>query len=270
MEIEGKAKEGKYVREWYMTPQDLMARNINNYFNGRSEDLVSKSKIAKAAIDAMMQDVNECEQYLYTISDENWLKFCLFFNECVNEYGTVDENLHYFRIKLNRAPATLDEMINLINSTSNINDKWIMCSPYKGRFHMFGDDGAYNVKFISSNTTNNIYEAVYDKNGNIITENDNYGKNMGTYNYASSSKQAKKHTKYDVKTYEDMKNTSQDYLHKNDKEDPDDNVISHHPADKNDITKVDINAQNHYIKVCNAIGIDYEKLIKEDFSDKCY
>ena len=49
-----------------------------------------------------------------------------------------------------------------------------------------------------------------------------------------------------------------------------DNVINHRPADKNDITKVDINAQNHYIKVCNDIGIDYEELIKNDFSDKCY
>ena len=49
--------------------------------------------------------------------------------------------------------------------------------------------------FISSNNTDNIYEAVYDKNGNIITENNDYGKNMGTYNYASSSKHKKKHNK---------------------------------------------------------------------------
>ena len=75
---------------------------------------------------------------------------------------------------------------------------------------MFGETGAYNIKFISSNNTDNIYEAVYDKDGNIITEINDYGKNMGTYNYASSSKHPKKHTDYDVKTYERMMNTFND------------------------------------------------------------
>ena len=97
----------------------------------------------------MMQDVNTYEDYTFTVSDENWLNFCLFFNECVQTYDAINEELHYFRLKLNRAPATLEEMIDLINSTPNINDKWIMCSPYKGRYHMYGDDGAHNIKFIS-------------------------------------------------------------------------------------------------------------------------
>jgi len=56
----------------------------------------------------MMKDVNDCEKYLFLVSDENWLRFCEFFNECVMEYGTVDEELHYFRLKLNRAPETLE------------------------------------------------------------------------------------------------------------------------------------------------------------------
>jgi hypothetical protein len=42
--------------------------------------------------------------------------------QIVLEYGTVDEKLHYFRLKLNHAPETLEEMIKLINSTSNIDD----------------------------------------------------------------------------------------------------------------------------------------------------
>lgn len=223
--------------------------------------------INKNKLDIMMNDVNNCP-YTYLVSDENWLNFCLFFNECVDDYGKVDSALHYFRLKLNRAPETLQEMIDLINSTPDVNDKWIMCSPQKGRFHMFGDGGAYNIKFISSNNTYNIYEAVYDKNGNIITENDDYGKNMGTYNYASSSKQAGSHQIYDVDTYNKYGNTFLDPTPVPKAED--DNVINHRPADKRDITKVDINAQNHYIKVCNDIGIAYEKLIKKNFSDKCY
>ena len=42
--------------------------------------------------------------------------------QIVLEYSTVDEKLHYFRLKLNHAPETLEEMIRLINSTSNIDD----------------------------------------------------------------------------------------------------------------------------------------------------
>ena len=227
------------------------------------------SMINKNKLDIMMNDVNNCP-YTYLVSDENWLNFCLFFNECVDKYGTVDEELHYFRLKLNRAPATLEEMIDLINSTPNINDKWIMCSPYKGRYHMYGDDGAHNIKFISSNNTDNIYEAVYDINGKIITEKDDYGKNMGTYNYISSSKYGKKHTKYDVKTYEKMMNTFKD-LKYNTHENANNNVTSSKdPALKNDATQVDLAAKAHYEDMCEAIGIDYTCLVKNDYSDKCY
>ena len=42
--------------------------------------------------------------------------------QIVQEYGAVGEELHYFRLKLNRAPETLEEMLKLINSTSNIDD----------------------------------------------------------------------------------------------------------------------------------------------------
>ena len=42
---------------------------------------------------------------------------------------------------------------------------------------------------------------MYDKDGKLITEADNYGQNMGTYNYASSSKAASAHNKFDVDTY---------------------------------------------------------------------
>ncbi len=104
------------------------------------------------------------------VSDEDWLAFCKQFNRCVREVGEVDETLHYFRLKLNRAPATLDEMIALINSTDNIDDKWIMCCPNKGRCHMFGENGTFNIKFISSNNTDNMFEAVYDINGNLVLD----------------------------------------------------------------------------------------------------
>jgi len=152
----------------------------------------SLTESAENKISAMMNDVNKCK-YTNLITSDNWIKFCEYFNECVQEYGEITQDIHYFRLKLNRAPETLDDMIKIINSTTEINDKWIMCSPFKGRYHMFGEDGAYNIKFISSNNTDNKYEAVYDINGKLISESDDYGKNMGTYNYASSSKNSKLH-----------------------------------------------------------------------------
>ena len=182
---------------------------------------------------------------------------------------------------MNRCPDNLDEMIKTINAADDINDKWIMCSPEKARFHMFGETGAYNIKFISSNNTDNIYEAVYDKDGNLIAENDDNGKNMGTYNYASSSKDAGNHTKYDVKTYEELGNTPSDP--KPIKDSWDKNVVQnlafglagyYEPYKKGshwyDLDKVDRDAQKHYTEVCEAIGIKYDKLLKNIFSDACY
>jgi len=231
--------------------------------------LKGEKDVANSAIELMMDDVNNCP-YTYLVSDENWLNFCLEFNKYVQTYGEVDRTLHYFHLKLNRAPATLDDMIKTINCATEVNDKWIMCSPQKGRFHMFGEYGSFNIKFISSNNTDNIYEAVYDKNGKLLTESDDYGKNMGTFNYASSSKKGKLHNRLDVSTYEDMKNTYEDYVHRNDNDNPDDNVINKRPRNKQNNSEIDYDAQNHIIQICNKIGIDYELLIDNNFSDKCY
>lgn len=231
-------------------------------------ETIGKKDIANSAIELMMKDVNECP-YTFLVADDEWLNFCLYFNEQVSIYGKVYEELHYFRNKLNRAPATIDEMIELINSTDNVSDKWVMCSPYKGRYHMFGTDGAYNIKFISSNNTDNIYEAVYNKNGVLISEYDNYGQNMGTYNYASSSKEKLNHTKYDVDTYNDWGNTIYDTPPKNNEQD--DNVTKEkHPSDKNNVNEIDFDAKEHFTIVCSRIGINYESLVENNYSDKCY
>ena len=145
----------------------------------------------------MMQDVNAYEDYTFTVSDENWLRFCLFFNECVDKYGTVDEELHYFRLKLNRAPATLEEMKKIIK---NDNTSWVLCTIWETRYHMTGKNGEYNLKFVSSNSTNNIYEAVYNKDGILLNEK-NCPENMGTYNYAGTKTNNSLHHAFDVDTY---------------------------------------------------------------------
>jgi len=67
-----------------------------------------------------------------------------------------------------------------------------------------------------------------------------------------------------------MKNTYEDYVNRNDNENPDDNVISKRPRNKQNSSEIDYNAQNYIIQICNRIGIDYELLINNNYSDKCY
>ncbi len=98
--------------------------------------------------------------------------------------------LHYFRNKLNRAPTTLNEL--MLEA-----DKWILCDIEDSLFHMNGKDGFYNVKFIS---TCGKYEAVYNKAGELLTE-DNDAVNMGTYNYVSAESNSGGHGLYDVWPY---------------------------------------------------------------------
>jgi len=66
----------------------------------------------RAAIGIMMKDVNDNEEYLQYISDEDWLKFCEFFNKHVNTFDAVYEDLHYFRNKLNRTPSSFQELVD--------------------------------------------------------------------------------------------------------------------------------------------------------------
>ena len=141
---------------------DLMTFGVVSY------NIVPAHIVDKTALDIMMKDVNDCEKYLFLVSDENWLRFCKFFNECVQTYGSVDEELHYFRLKLNRTPKTLEDMLEIIENDSS---SWILCSERKARYHMYGSDGEYNVKFVSSTQkTNNMYEAIYNlKDFNIIS-----------------------------------------------------------------------------------------------------
>ncbi len=82
-------------------------------------------------------------------------------------------------------------------------DKWVLCDIEDSLFHMNGEDGFYNVKFVS---ICGKYEAVYNKAGELLTaEND--ALNMGTYNYYSYLKNDKVHGIYDVIPYVFFGNT---------------------------------------------------------------
>ena len=67
---------------------------------------------------------------------------------------------------------------------------------------MKGEDGEYNLKFVSFN---GFIEAVYNKEGILLDEN-NDPINMGTYNFFSPENE-REHIKYDVKPYLKWGNT---------------------------------------------------------------
>ena len=191
----------------------------------------------------MMNDVNSYP-YTYLVSDENWLNFCLAFNKYVQAYVEVDKTLHYFRLKLNRAPKTLEDMISLINSSEE-NDKWTLYSMKNTRYHMFGTNGEFNLKFGSSKNTGYIYEAVYNKDGVLLTE-DNSPINVGTYNYCSDQADKSLHQKLDVKPYKAYGNT------------PDES--SKYPGDtakeqNGDRFNANASAQNHRTNVERRLGL---------------
>lgn len=107
------------------------------------------------------------------------------------------KDIHYFRNKLNKVPTTLGELMNEKN-------KWEMLLYYKAAFHMNGDDGIFNLKFVSNG--DQLHEAVYDKDEKLLTET-NDPLNMGTYNYVGPD-DVDGHIDYDIEPYYKWGNTS--------------------------------------------------------------
>ena len=147
---------------------------------------------AKAAL--MMDDY-----YIYcehnnpdNISDEMWDAYCTEFNKAIRGSGLVTEDIHYFRNKLNRAPATRDELMAE-------KEKWTLLSIGDSLYHMYGEDGLFNTKFLS-NEGEGKYEGVYDRGGLLLTE-ENDPVNMGTYNYCGPTKNKTMHGLLDVVPY---------------------------------------------------------------------
>ncbi len=126
------------------------------------------------------------------IPDDMWDAYCTEFNEAIRDSEVVTEDIHYFRNKLNRTPATRDELIAE-------KEKWKLLSIGNSLYHMYGEDGLFNTKFIS-NEGEGKYEGVYNKEGLLLAaENDPV--NMGTYNYSSITVNAILHFGLDMLPY---------------------------------------------------------------------
>lgn len=160
------------------------------------KNIESDKQISSIALNKITYDINNKPNYFYNITIEERIKICEQVNHLIDIQGgpkTSDE--HYLRNKLNYAPENFDAMLLEIKNGNDLG--WQIMTPGNSAFHMFGENGEYNIKLVSGN---GFFEAVYNKNGELIDEN-NDPANMGTYNYADPNKEANKHSIYDVATY---------------------------------------------------------------------
>lgn len=156
---------------------------------------IADSKGAREGFNQIMADVDRYGNQLDDFSSDNVANFNSLVASLVVQIGDVDQEMHFARNKLNRAPKTLTEMI-IINAALPKDKQWKLLGPTAAAFHMNGENGVYNLKFVSADEH---FEAVYNKAGELLTA-DNDPDNMGTYNYFGPN-DAKNHVKYDVDPY---------------------------------------------------------------------
>lgn len=114
------------------------------------------------------------------ISAKKWMIYCTQLNKYVKKAYSLKimpADVHYFRNNLNRAPLSYEDLLK----EDEEKDRWKLMPVSGSVFHMYGDNGEFNVKFVS-NDDYQMFEAVYDKDGNLLTyKNDPH--NCSTYNY---------------------------------------------------------------------------------------
>jgi hypothetical protein len=141
-----------------------------------------------------------------TLSDKEYMDLGHRFAALVNIIGKINsQETHYFRIHFSRAPKTLDEMIRIILDTENNIFEWKLLPWQNMAFHMYGKDGEYNLKFIS---TDGHFEAVYNRDGMLLTQESD-PVNMGTFNYAHQLADQITHYNLDVWPYFMWNNTEE-------------------------------------------------------------
>jgi hypothetical protein len=171
------------------------------YASGRNE--TPRRAAAGVELAALMFRVESGLVNLAALTDTEYIGLALKVCALVDAQGKVTKTEHYFRNHFSRAPLTLDDMVHIITETDNALFGWRLAIWQDTAFHAYGEDGAYNLKFISRD---GHFEAVYNKDGVLLTA-DNDPLNMGTFNYGDYQTENMKHLKYDVWPYFEWNNT---------------------------------------------------------------
>jgi hypothetical protein len=160
---------------------------------------------AEVAFFAMAYDVQHgYKSELDDFTSSNVTRFNSIVESVVQKIGigNITKEIHYARNLFNRGFATLKELENYNQSVAD-DMRWIKIDVAATAFHMHGDNGIYNVKYVSHD---GHFEAIYDFKGNLVA----LPINMGTYNFTSHIVDADKHSKYDVDPYYEFGNTAGD------------------------------------------------------------
>lgn len=159
-----------------------------------SEVINNHSTLDEIKVSIMMDDYDTYSGHSDPdeIPDDMWDAYCTEFNKAIRGFGVFTGDVHYFRNKLNRVPATRDELIAE-------KEKWELLPIGDSLYHIYGEDGLFNTKFIS-NEGEGKYEGVYNKEGLLLAE-ENDPVNMGTYNYCGPTFNSALHGILDVIPY---------------------------------------------------------------------
>jgi hypothetical protein len=171
-----------------------------------SKNAGNDKTLAQIELDILMFQIKNKIINVDTLSNEKYIELGHRFTALVNTIGKINsQETHYFRIHFSRAPKTLDEMIRIILDKENNIFEWKLLPWQSMAFHMYGKDGEYNLKFIS---TDGHFEAVYNKDGILLTQKNDL-LNMGTFNYAHQLADQITHYNLDVWPYFMWNNTEE-------------------------------------------------------------
>ncbi len=157
----------------------------------------------RAGFDQIISDVDVYGSQLNDFGSNNVTSFNSLVSNIVNLVGSVqDRVMHFARNKINRAPSSLQGMVDYISG--NPSKKWRMLPVGESLFHM-NDGEVYNIKFVS---LDEHFEAVYNTQTMLLVDSPS---NMGTYNFFGPS-DSTNHKTYDVDPFFQYGNTESQNL----------------------------------------------------------
>jgi len=169
-----------------------------------SRDAQSRT-IAQTELNTLMIQVQTEIIDISLLSDVEYIAFARNICDLVDASGTIIKAVHFFRNCFNRAPSTLDEMMKIISQEQGGVFGWKLVNRQNTHFHMFGKNGAFNLKFISAD---GHFEVVYNQDGLQLTEEIDPA-NMGTFNFGDSVSEKLKHVIYDILPFFEWGNSSE-------------------------------------------------------------
>lgn len=172
-------------------------------FNAMQKTVKQSKAVAQNVIDTVILEFKADKDALSNLETGHYMEVAETIALCFQIKGSVlSKSEHYLRNAFERAPKDLETMIQDIKNKTPYG--WRLLEQWETVYHMQGENGEYNVKFVSED---GYHEAIYNKAGVLLTEK-NDPVNMGTFNYADPTGQPAMHATLDVLPYYNYGNCS--------------------------------------------------------------